>query len=200
MTTILITGATSGLGFETAKAARAHGVMVLCAGRDESTARAAAQRTGAQPVTLDLARLDDLRTAATRLPRVDVVACNAGLQILRGPTHTPDGFEETFQVNHLAHLALVDALLQRPTPPRRVAFVGSGTHDPAIRTGTPDPLTGTLMSFARSEQDTEPARTAGLRRYTTSKLLAVATAAALARERPDVHVCQGPWSSPHGRA
>ncbi|MDP9407674.1 MAG: hypothetical protein M3P95_07395 [Actinomycetota bacterium] len=53
------------------------------------------------------------------------------MQLVRGASRTADGFETTFQVNHLAQLALVDALLERPAPPRRVAFVGSATHDSA---------------------------------------------------------------------
>lgn len=198
MSTALITGATRGLGLATAEAARARGSRVLCAGRDQAAVGAVAHRLGAVPIVLDLADLDDVRSAAARLPQVDAVACNAGLQILRGPSSTTDGFEETFQVNHLAQLALVDALLARPAPPRRVVFVGSATHDPAVRTGTPDPVEDEdLASVARPGPDAESARTAGLRRYATSKLLAAATAAGLARERPDVHViCFDPGLMP----
>jgi NAD(P)-dependent dehydrogenase (short-subunit alcohol dehydrogenase family) len=194
MPTLLITGATRGLGLETAKAARARGAEVLCAGRDPAAVEAVARRLGAQPVVLDLARLADVRAVAAELPRVDAVACNAGVQILRGPTLTPDGFEATFQVNHLAHVALVDALLARPVAPRRIAFVGSATHDPEVWTGTPAPWEGPLAAVAGPADPADPAdaaapsRTDGLRRYATSKLLAVATAAALARERPDLHV------------
>ena len=198
MTSILITGATRGLGLATAQAARARGAHVLCAGRDEAAVSALGRRLDAEPVVLDLGVLDGVRAAVSRLPHLDAVACNAGLQLLRGPTSTVDGFEETFQVNHLAHVALVDALLARPVPPRRVVFVGSATHDPAVRTGTPDPVEDAdLAALARAGQDSESPRTAGLRRYTTSKLLAAATAAALARERPDMHVtCFDPGLMP----
>jgi len=79
-------------------------------------------------------------------------------------------------------------LLARPIPPRRVVFTGSGTHDPARRSGMPAPLEGNVASWARAGDGDEPPATAGRRRYTTSKLLNTATAAALARERPDVHV------------
>lgn len=139
-----------------------------------------------------------LPRASAGLPHIDVVACNAGLQILQGPTSTEDGFEETFQVNHLAHLALVDTLLAREVPPRRVVLVGSATHDPAVRTGTPDPIEDDdLTLLARPSQDGEPPRTAGVRRYATTKLLAAATAAALTRERPDVHTtCFDPGLMP----
>jgi NAD(P)-dependent dehydrogenase (short-subunit alcohol dehydrogenase family) len=183
--TILITGATSGLGLATARAVRARGVGVVALGRDERAVAAVGERLGCTPFVLDLARLADVHSAVDRLPHVDAVACNAGVQVLRGPTRTPDGIEETFAVNHLAHLALVDALMRRDAPPRRVVLLGSATHDPARPTGTPDPIEdGDLAGLARPGPDTEPPRTAGVRRYATTKLLAVATAAALAREHP----------------
>ena len=196
--TILITGATRGLGRAAAEAALARGARVLAAGRDQRALETMGQRSGVVPVLLDLGDLDGVRAAARRLPHVDAVAANAGLQVLRGPTTTVDGFEETFQVNHLAHVTLVEELLARPDPPRRIVFLGSATHDPAVRTGTPDPVEhDDLTALAHVGPDSEPARTAGLRRYTTSKLLAAAVAAALARERPDVHVtCFDPGLMP----
>jgi NAD(P)-dependent dehydrogenase (short-subunit alcohol dehydrogenase family) len=190
MTTVLITGATRGLGLAAARAARARGADVLCAGRTAASAAAGAAAAGGEPVVLDLSSLAAVRAAAAALPHVDAVACNAGVQVIRGTSVTADGFEETFGVNHLAHVALVDALLARDAPPRRVAFVGSATHDPAVRTGTPAPYEGPVAAIARpaTADAAGGPRTAGMRRYATSKLLAAATAAALARERPDVHV------------
>jgi len=198
MTTVLITGSTRGLGLATAQAVRAHGARVLCAGRSQSALQETTRRLDADALVLDLTDLDGVRAAAARLPHVDAVACNAGLQILRGPSTTRDGFEETFQVNHLAHVALVDSLLARPSPPRRLVFVGSATHDPAVRTGTPAPIEDDdLDALAQPSPHNPSGRTAGLRRYATTKLLAAATAAALARERPDVHVtCFDPGLMP----
>jgi len=103
---------------------QAKGARVLSAGRDEATVSAMARRLGVDPVMLDLGDLDGVRAAAARLRHIDAVACNAGLQVLRGPTFTADGFEETFQVNHLAHVALVDALLARSAAPRRSSLSG----------------------------------------------------------------------------
>ena len=107
---------------------------------------------------------------------------------MTGASRTPDGFETTFQVNHLAHLLLLDALLARSEPPARVVLTGSGTHDPARRSGLPAPLEGDVGTWARAGDGDEAPGVAGRRRYTTSKLLNAATAAGLARERPDVHV------------
>ena len=188
MNSILITGATRGLGLATAHAAAARGAHVLAAGRSPDDVRATARAVGGEPIVLDLERLADVRAVAASLPAVDAVALNAGVQVVRGASRTPDGFETTFQVNHLAHLCLLDALLARAEPPARVAFVGSATHDPSRRTGMPAPLAGDVGTWARADDGDEAPRVAGRRRYTTSKLLNAATAAALARERPDVHV------------
>ncbi len=188
MPSVLITGATRGLGLAAAHAAAARGAHVLVAGRSPEAVHAAARAVGGEPVVVDLERLDDVRSVAARLPAVDAVALNAGVQVVTGASRTPDGFETTFQVNHLAQLLLVDALLARPEPPARVVLVGSGTHDPARRTGMPAPLDGDVGVLARADDGDEAPGVAGRRRYTTSKLLNAATAAAVARERPDVHV------------
>ena len=188
MTSILITGATRGLGLAAAHAAASRGAHVLVAGRSTGSVRAAATAVGGEPIVLDLERLTDVRAVAEALPPIDAVALNAGLQVVTGASRTADGFETTFQVNHLAHLLLLDALLARPEPPKRVVLTGSGTHDPSRHTGMPDPLDGDVGNWARAGDDSEGPGVAGRRRYTTSKLLNAATAAALARERPDVHV------------
>jgi protochlorophyllide reductase len=188
MTSLLITGATRGLGLAAAHAAAARGAQVLVAGRSPEAVRATAAAVGGEPIVLDLERLADVRAVAEALPAVDAVALNAGLQVITGASRTADGFETMFQVNHLAQLLLLDALLARAEPPARVVVVGSGTHDPARRTGMPAPLDGDVGAWARADDGDEAPGVAGRRRYTTSKLLNAATAAALARERPDVHV------------
>ena len=188
MTTLLITGATRGLGLAAAHAAAARGAHVLVAGRSPESVRATASAVGGEPIVLDLERLADVQAVAEALPAVDAVALNAGLQVVTGASRTPDGFETTFQVNHLAHLLLLDALLARSEPPARVVLTGSGTHDPSRRSGLPAPLEGDVGTWARADDGDEAPGVAGRRRYTTSKLLNAATAAGLARERPDVHV------------
>ena len=188
MTTVLITGATRGLGLAAAHSAAAQGARVLVAGRSPKTVRATAEAIGGEPVVLDLERLADVRAVADALPAVDVVALNAGVQVVTGASRTADGFETVFQVNHLAHLLLADLLLARVARPARLVLTGSGTHDPARRTGMPAPLDGDIGAWARAGDGDEAPGVAGRRRYTTSKLLNAAVAAALAREHRDVHV------------
>lgn len=188
MTTVLITGATRGLGLAAAHAVAAKGAHVLVAGRNPKSVEATARAVGGEPVVLDLEHLADVRAVARTLPTLDAVALNAGLQVVTGATQTTDGFETTFQVNHLAQFLLLDVLLARPRPPARVVLTGSGTHDPAHRTGMPAPLDGEITAWAHAADGDEPLGVAGRRRYTTSKLLNAATAAALAQERPDLHI------------
>lgn len=188
MTSVLITGATRGLGLAAARAAAARGARVLVAGRSPEAVVATARELGGEPVVVDLERLSDVRAVALALPAVDAVALNAGLQVVTGATHTPDGYETTFQVNHLAQLLLLDVLLARAQPPSRVVLTGSGTHDDSRRTGMPPPLEGDVAAFAHAQDGQQAPGVAGRQRYTTSKLLNAATAAALARERPDIHI------------
>ena len=188
MTTVLITGATRGLGLAAARAAAARGAHVLVAGRTPQAVAATAKKVGGEPVVVDLEHLADVRAVAQALPAVDAVALNAGLQVVTGASTTADGFETTFQVNHLAQLLLLDILLARPVPPTRVVLTGSGTHDDSRHTGMPAPLAGDVNAWAYAGDGEEAPGVAGRRRYTTSKLLNAGTAAALARERPDVHV------------
>ena len=93
MTTLLITGATRGLGLAAAHAAAARGAHVLVAGRSPETVRATASAVGGEPIVLDLERLADVRAVAQAFPAVDAVALNAGLQVVTGASRTPDGFE-----------------------------------------------------------------------------------------------------------
>lgn len=187
MTTVLITGATRGLGLAAAHAVAARGAHVLVAGRNPETVKATAAAVGGEPVVLNLERLADVRAVAETLPALDAVALNAGVQVVSGATRSPDGFETTFQVNHLAQFLLLDILLAQLQPPARVVLTGSSTHDPSRRSGMPAPLDGGVGEWAYAEDGDEAAGAAGRRRYTTSKLLNAATAAALARERPGVH-------------
>jgi NAD(P)-dependent dehydrogenase (short-subunit alcohol dehydrogenase family) len=185
MPTILITGATRGLGLGAARSAKDR-ATVLVSGRDRIRTEGAAAEIGAEAFVLDLDSLADVYAAVDALPHVDAVVCNAGLQVPGAKRMTKDGFEETFQVNFLSHLALVDGLLGRERAPARVIWVGSGTHDPAQHSGMPNPREDDLEAIALGDMGMDD--NAGRRRYTTSKLLTTAVTGGLARERPDLYV------------
>lgn len=131
----IVTGANTGLGFETARMLAARGATVVLAVRDvEKGKQAAARITGDVTVqALDLASLDSIRSAAADLraahPRIDLLINNAGVMYTPRQT-TADGFELQFGTNHLGHFALTGLLLDRllPVPGSRVVTVSSTGH------------------------------------------------------------------------
>src|SRR5690242_704915 len=136
----VVTGANTGLGFETARVLAARGASVVLAVRDiEKGKRAAARIAGAAPGAnvmvqpLDLASLESVRAAAGELrarhPRIDLLINNAGVMYTPRQT-TRDGFEMQFGTNHLGHFALTGLLLDRmlPVPGSRVVTVSSTGH------------------------------------------------------------------------
>lgn len=126
--TIVVTGANSGIGRETARAFAQHGAHVVLAVRDVEKGRdAAATITGSTEVrALDLADLAAVRRFAEKWNGgIHVLVNNAGVMI--PPLgRTQDGFELQFGINHLGHFALTNLLLPHITG--RVVTVSSGAH------------------------------------------------------------------------
>lgn len=112
--TIVITGASDGIGAAAARELHALGHEVVVVGRSAEKTRAVAEALGVQHHVADFTRLDDVEALAAALraahPRIDVLANNAG-GIFGDPTRTVDGFERTFQINHLAPFLLTRLLL-----------------------------------------------------------------------------------------
>lgn len=132
--TVIVTGANSGIGFESARVFAAKGAHVVFAVRDEQKGRdAAASVTGSTEVRrLDLADLASVREFAHGWTGgIHLLINNAGV-LLPPFGHTVDGFERQFGINHLGHFALTNLLLPQITG--RVVTVASGAH----RTGSID--------------------------------------------------------------
>jgi NAD(P)-dependent dehydrogenase (short-subunit alcohol dehydrogenase family) len=155
----VVTGANSGLGYETARALAVHGAKVIMAARDQRKASEARERILAADraaalaiVPLDLGSLQSVAGAAATITeaheRLDLLINNAG--IMACPEgRTEDGFERQFGTNHLGHFALTRHLLPMMlrTPGARVVTVTSTSRhigrpvDPSrpLDTGTYDP-------------------------------------------------------------
>jgi len=137
--TVIVTGSNSGIGKACAAELARRGAHVVMTARDPKRAEAArddVRRTsGNERVDLmlgDYASLASVRALATQLaelPEIDVLVNNAGLmQSVR--SETGDGFETTFQVNHLAPFLLTTLLVPkiRQTPGARIVNVASDAH------------------------------------------------------------------------
>jgi NAD(P)-dependent dehydrogenase (short-subunit alcohol dehydrogenase family) len=136
----IITGANTGVGFETASALASRGAQVVLAVRNLDKGKAAAAKiattTPGAAVTvqqLDLSSLDSIRTAAADLranfDHLDLLINNAG--VMGTPNWaTKDGFELQFGINYLGHFALTGLLLDRvlAAPHSRIVTVSSAAH------------------------------------------------------------------------
>jgi NAD(P)-dependent dehydrogenase (short-subunit alcohol dehydrogenase family) len=138
--TAVVTGASGGLGLETARVLAARGATVVLACRDTAKAgwaagqiRAQAGRASVRVVPLDLAVLASVREAAEEIRaasvHLDLLINNAGVMAIPREV-TEDGFERTLATNHLGHFALTGLLLGRMlgTPGSRVVTVSSNGH------------------------------------------------------------------------
>jgi NAD(P)-dependent dehydrogenase (short-subunit alcohol dehydrogenase family) len=128
VSTILVTGATDGLGRALAGELDARGHDVVVHGRSRERADAVASEIGgAQVEVADFARLDDVRALAERVRGIDVLVNNAGI-IAAERRLSEDGHELTFQVNHLAGFLLTLLVL----PPRTVNVASIGQRAPVF--------------------------------------------------------------------
>ncbi len=128
MATYVITGANSGLGFETARVLLDRGDHVVLAVRDVAKGEAATARLGgsAEVRELDLASLASIRAFAQGWTEpIAGLVNNAGIMMVAQGT-TEDGFERQFGTNHLGHFALTNLLLPHITD--RVVTVSSALH------------------------------------------------------------------------
>ncbi|XP_044787060.2 WW domain-containing oxidoreductase isoform X4 [Bubalus bubalis] len=137
---VVVTGANSGIGFETAKSFALHGAHVILACRNMTRANEAVSRilgewhkAKVEAMTLDLALLRSVQHFAQAFKAknvsLHVLVCNAAVFGLPW-TLTKDGLETTFQVNHLGHFYLVQLLqdVLCRSAPARVVVVSSESH------------------------------------------------------------------------
>jgi len=114
--TVVVTGASAGIGVVAAERLIAAGATVVPVGRSPEKSKAVGKRLGVEPLICDFAELDQVRALGAalleRCPQIDVLLNNAGGIFSRHVT-TVDGNELTLQVNHLAPFLLTALLRER---------------------------------------------------------------------------------------
>ncbi|MCQ8866988.1 SDR family NAD(P)-dependent oxidoreductase [Vibrio splendidus] len=138
---VVITGATAGLGLESAKHLSSIGAEVVMLGRTDTSLNEALSavkkftpNAELMPMTVDLSSLDSIREFANKFnnkyQHIDILINNAGVMALPEKTLTKDGIEAQFGINHLGHFLLTnllwDALLNGSKP--RVVTLSSAGH------------------------------------------------------------------------
>jgi NAD(P)-dependent dehydrogenase (short-subunit alcohol dehydrogenase family) len=135
----VVTGATEGIGKETAAALLRKGFFVVVHGRSEARARAAADdvaKTKSEALDVAVADFSSMKetqamgeSLVKKHPRIDVLLNNAGV-FMKERTVTADGFELTLAVNHFAHFVLTHALIGAlgASDQGRIVHVASGVH------------------------------------------------------------------------
>lgn len=140
--TIVITGASDGIGAHAARLLAGQGDRVIVVGRSPEKTRAAAEGIGAEHLLADFAHLDQVHRLAeeirTRTGSIDVLANNAG-GMIGAPGLTEDRIETTLQVNHVAPFLLTQLLMEPLLADGGGAVVNTSSQ--AHRFGRIDPAT-----------------------------------------------------------
>lgn len=189
---VLVTGGTAGLGYESALAIarQCPTYQIVIASRSDPNSSADTinkllHQNNVRFLELDLSSLTKVRAFAAdwearNFPQIHSLVCNAALQFPNETEYTEDGFEKTFGINHVGHALLFSLLRPHLTKTARIVFVSSGTHDPAQKSGMPDAYYNTADELAHP-----PARFAkgklGRQHYTNTKLANVLYVYALHR-------------------
>jgi protochlorophyllide reductase len=164
--TVIVTGASSGVGLYAAKALADRGWYVVMACRNLEKAKAAAQELGIPEdshtvLHIDLGSLDSVRRFINSFRAtgrtLEALVCNAAIYmpLIKEPMRSPEGYELTMTTNHLGHFLLCTVMLEdmkrSPAEDKRMVILGTVTHNPDELGGKipPRPDLGDLEGFAK---------------------------------------------------
>ena len=135
--TVVITGATSGIGEVAAIALAKEGARIVFTARDKERAQATLEKlrrvnpaSGHVVHLTDLSRLSEMRRTAAEIkeePAIDVLVNNAGA-LFNNRIETEDGLEKTFALNHMAYFVLTTLLMPRLKAGARIINTASDAH------------------------------------------------------------------------
>lgn len=163
--TVIITGASSGVGLYGAKALADRGWHVIMACRDLVKAKTVADQIGMPAgsytiLHIDTASLDSVRKFVQDFRAtgryLEALVCNAAIYmpLIKEPLRSPEGYELTVATNHLGHFLMCNLLMEdlkrSPAPDKRMVLLGTVTHNPDELGGKipPQPDLGELKGFA----------------------------------------------------
>jgi NAD(P)-dependent dehydrogenase (short-subunit alcohol dehydrogenase family) len=159
--TVLVTGANSGLGYESMRVLALRGAHVIGTARtmDKAVEACASVQGRTTPVVLELTDFESVVNCAARTAeisgRLDILMCNAG--VMEVPTAEQiNGIERHFVTNHLGHFLLTNRLLPQliAAPQGRIVVVSSGAYKQA-------PAAGIEFDNLSGERDYEPRKAYG---------------------------------------
>lgn len=184
---ILLTGGTSGLGYEASLAIakqRPHHRVVIASRTNNGAADKINAQLGQKNVVflrLDLEDLENVRSFAQNFkqPPISSLVLNAALQFPGEVSYNAAGIERTFAINHVGGALLFHLMAPHLTSDARIVVVASGVHDPETTKGMPLPDYTTAEGVARPDPKTTPKD--GRLRYVNSKLTNILWQKALAR-------------------
>lgn len=162
--TVVITGASSGVGLQAAKALADKGWYVVMACRNLEKAENAAQTVGMPQDSYKILHIDTASLQSVRQfvqdfratgRSLDALVCNAAIYmpLIKEPLRSPEGYELTVATNHLGHFLLCNLMLEdlkkSPASDRRLVILGTVTHNPDELGGKipPRPDLGELKGF-----------------------------------------------------
>ncbi|MBL1176458.1 protochlorophyllide reductase [Pantanalinema sp. GBBB05] len=168
--TVIITGASSGVGLYGAKALADRGWHVIMACRDLVKAQTVAEQVGMPAgsytiLHIDTASLDSVRKFVQDFRAtgryLEALVCNAAIYmpLIKEPLRSPEGYELTVATNHLGHFLMCNLLMEdlkrSPAPDKRLVLLGTVTHNPDELGGKipPQPDLGELKGFAEGFKD-----------------------------------------------
>ncbi|MBE9463697.1 SDR family NAD(P)-dependent oxidoreductase [Dyadobacter subterraneus] len=194
----IITGPTSGIGYETALDLAKNGTVILV-GRNkeklqqvEKTIKQNGQN--AVSVVCDISDITSVRAAAQQIIELNLSIAgllnNAGIMPSKA-TKSKQGFDMTYATNHLGAFALTEALTPHLVDGANVVFIASAIEDPERKPAKAMGMKGgryiSAEASAKGEWKEGGAKMPGIDAYATSKQCILASAMAFARETPRLH-------------
>ncbi|WP_083092368.1 MULTISPECIES: SDR family NAD(P)-dependent oxidoreductase [Rothia] len=190
---ILITGATGGLGYETALSLASHGDSLIFCVRDlergQQIANEICEKYPRVSVIVEKVNIASLSSVSRLVGRLcesgnipATIICNAGIQIVNGVQVSEDGFELTMATNVLGHVSLIAHLLPHLRPSTSIITIGSETHRGGLYAfGFPAADWNGMANHLNPGSATDSSSRGGRVRYSTSKLACIVLAYELNR-------------------